>query len=64
MHSLRKKPFSAKQKKTQIQAKRAKKREQAENEDDEWDFNGQPKPDSTTTQQQTDAATPANNKPA
>ncbi|KAJ2342185.1 hypothetical protein GGH92_005488, partial [Coemansia sp. RSA 2673] len=65
MHSLRKKPFSAKQKKTQIQAKRAKKREQAENEDEEWDFNRQPKPDSTTTQQQqTDAATPANNKPA
>ncbi|KAJ1905587.1 hypothetical protein LPJ71_004506 [Coemansia sp. S17] len=63
MHSLRKKPFSAKQKKTQIQAKRAKKRDQAENEDDEWDFNRQPKPDSTT-QQQTDAATPANNKPA
>ncbi|KAJ2757368.1 hypothetical protein H4R27_003781 [Coemansia aciculifera] len=65
MHSLRKKPFSAKQKKTQIQAKRAKKREQAENEDDEWDFNRQPNPDSTTQQQQQqkDAATPANNKP-
>ncbi|KAJ2644565.1 hypothetical protein GGF44_000553 [Coemansia sp. RSA 1694] len=41
MHSLRKKPFSAKQKKTQIQAKRAKKREQAENEDEEWDFSHQ-----------------------
>ncbi|KAJ2821032.1 hypothetical protein FBU31_005034, partial [Coemansia sp. 'formosensis'] len=63
MHSLRKKPFSAKQKKTQIQAKRAKKREQAENEDDEWDFNRQANPDATAPQK-ADVVTPANNKAA
>ncbi|KAI8323680.1 P-loop containing nucleoside triphosphate hydrolase protein [Martensiomyces pterosporus] len=41
MGGNRKKPFSVKQKKAQMQAKRAKKREQAEAEADDWDFNKQ-----------------------
>ncbi|KAJ2414022.1 hypothetical protein GGI10_002670 [Coemansia sp. RSA 2530] len=59
MHSLRKKPFSAKQKKTQIQAKRAKKREQAENEDEEWDFNRPANPEPTANGQQQQSKPPA-----
>ncbi|KAJ2463150.1 hypothetical protein GGI02_005302, partial [Coemansia sp. RSA 2322] len=47
MHSLRKKPFSAKQKKAQIQAKRARKRDDAENDDADWDF--RPKPQESAT---------------
>ncbi|KAJ2774941.1 hypothetical protein IWQ56_000348 [Coemansia nantahalensis] len=58
----RKKPFSAKQKKAQIQAKRAQKREQAEQDDPEWDFGAGPGPRGSQAEADKPRGDPGRNK--
>ncbi|KAJ2309076.1 hypothetical protein IWW54_003928 [Coemansia sp. RSA 2705] len=59
----RKKPFSAKQKKAQILAKRATKREQAAYDDPEWDFRHRPAAEPSAEPSPKPALLPRSDKP-